>query len=105
MVHMKNLKNLNTSIGSSSNFVEWQRSEVSNAKRGKQEEVPIPDKGPEIIPPGPPPVTWPKKEPEIAPGREPLTTPPSSPPEVPKPPESESGVIHFYNWRADERNY
>ncbi|WP_276370743.1 hypothetical protein [Chryseolinea sp. H1M3-3] len=77
--------------------------EISNAKLGKPGEVPFPDKNPEIIPPGPPPITWPKKEPEIQPEREPLTIPPTAPPEVPKPPQSESGTLHFYNWLSANR--
>ncbi len=88
-------KSFNNLITSFSNSMYWQTMGISSAKRGKPGEVPFPDKNPEIIPPGPPPVTWPKKEPEIQPEREPLTTPPTAPPEVPKPPESESGAYIF----------
>ena len=69
---------------------------ISYAKPQKPGEVPPPGKKPEIIPPEPSPVTWPEKEPEIQPEREPLTNPPVAPPEIPKPPESESGIPHFF---------
>lgn len=85
-------------ISSFSNSIQWGRLDISYAKPQKPGEVPPPGKNPEIIPPAPSPVTWPKKEPEIQPEREPLTNPPAAPPEIPKRPESESGVLHFFKW-------
>ncbi|HEY9005768.1 MAG TPA: hypothetical protein VIM75_06520 [Ohtaekwangia sp.] len=53
----------------------------------KPDEVPVPKKGPEIIPgKDPEPQVWPQKQPEIKPGEEPLTKPPATIPEIPSPP-------------------
>ena len=80
--------------------IRWWNKDVRFARPKKPGEIIPPDKNPEIIPPQPSPVTWPKKEPEIQPEREPLTNPPTSPPEIPKPPESDSGTLHFLNWES-----
>jgi hypothetical protein len=52
-------------------------------KPKKPNELPVPEKGPEIIPAEEPePGVWPKREPEIQPEKEPLTIPPTPPREV-----------------------
>jgi hypothetical protein len=83
-----------------SNTTRWWNVRIPYAKLQKPGEIPPPGKNPEIIPPAPSPVTWPKKEPEIQPEREPLTNPPAAPPEIPKPPESENGILHFFKWES-----
>jgi hypothetical protein len=57
---------------------------MMSARPKKPNEVPDPEKHPEIIPTEEPePGVWPKKEPEIQPEKEPLTIPPTPPREVP----------------------
>ena len=57
-------------------------------KNDKPNEIPVPQKKPEIVPPAEPePVIWPTKEPEIQPGEEPITTPPA-PSQIPVPSEN-----------------
>lgn len=54
-------------------------------KSDKPDEIPVPGRNPEAIPPPEPkPGTWPKKKPEVIPEREPITIPPS-PSQIPVP--------------------